>query len=360
MQSTTTGSSSTSTSTLYPKITTHISEVLKTLRHQNRIPERSQSGGPQDEIPLSPIPIIGTIKLHGTHADILITPSNTITLQSRNNSNLLPTADNHEFAATMMSKQDTMLRLRDMFVTRWKELNPGAQLDEALPVTIAGEWIGTKIQKHVAISRLSKRLVIISTKINGQWVPDSDYAAIEAAADDIYNISRGGIYHSILDPSNPQTTITELKKLAEKVAARCPFAATFGVEGEGEGLVWKLVPYMSDSSLWFKTKGGRFKPTYTPAPKKLSANSEEKREAALGLAKAWVSEQRLEQGWDYLREKGIPRDMKGIGEFLKWVQLDVLAEEKGYIGEHRIDEGILRQAMIGIAKPWYLRKVAEG
>ena len=343
-------------STLYPKITTHIPEVLKTLqKNRNRDPLH-------DANHLDPIPITGTVKLHGTHADILISPppTSTITLQSRNNPNLLPTADNYGFAAFMSTKRTTLLHIRDQFLARWRSLNPNDELDTSIPVTIAGEWIGPGIQKHVAIANLSKRFVIISAKINGSWVSDESYAEIEAPTDDIYNISRGGFYHSTLDPSNPQRTISELEQLAEKLAAQCPFAASFGITGEGEGLVWKLDPYASDPTLWFKTKGGRFKPTFVPPPKALPASMEEKRRVGVELAQAWCGELRMEQGWDYLREKGVSRGMRGIGEFLKWVQVDILAEEKGYIREHEVDEGMLRQGIIGVAKPWFLKRVASG
>ncbi|KAJ4351614.1 uncharacterized protein N0V89_006957 [Didymosphaeria variabile] len=360
-------------STLYPKITTHIKEVslralhhtpydsspnpifqvIKTLRYKLRNPD-----SPEQEPTLEPIPIVGTVKLHGTHADILVTSDNIIILQSRNNAVLLKTADNLGFANAMSWKQPTILRLRDQFLTRWKELNPNKTLSTELPITIAGEWIGEKIRKGVAISRLSRRLVIISAKINGAWVTDNDYADIEAPEDDIYNISRAGTYHSILYPEEPHKTINELEALADTIAAHCPFAESFGISGEGEGLVWKLVPYISDSDLWFKTKGGHFKPTFTPAPKKPPVDQAEKCELAKALAKSWCSEQRLEQGWDYLREKGIEQNMKGIGAFLKWVQVDILTEEKGYVAEHGVDEELLRKEIIGRAKPWYLEKYA--
>lgn len=256
----------------------------------------------------------------------------------------------------MSSKRSTIFRLRDQFLVRWTELNPEKTLDNALSITIAGEWVGEKIQKGVAISRLSRRLVIISAKINGNWVADTDYADIEAPEDDIYNISRAGTYRSVLFPEEPQRTIDQLEPLADAIAAQCPFAAAFDVTGEGEGIVWKFGPYIADSDLWFKTKGGRFKPTFTPAPKKPPVDQAERREAAKALAQAWCSEQRLEQGWDFLREKQIEQNMKGIGAFLKWLQLDILSEEKGYITEHKIDDEMLKKEIIARGRPWYLER----
>ncbi|KAF2650724.1 hypothetical protein K491DRAFT_720511 [Lophiostoma macrostomum CBS 122681] len=296
-------------SNLYPKITNHIHEIVKKLKQLNDC--HRDPCNPEVEPVLSPIPIIGTVKLHGTHADIVVSqsPSNIVVFQSRNNPKLLPTADNHAFATTMSPKTPTILKLRDEYIARWRDLNPTETLDETVPITIAGEWIGPKVQKGVAVSELSNRFVIISVKINGSWVRDSDYAEIEAPDDDIYNISRGGFYHSTLHPQDPQKFVPDMQDLAEKIAANCPFAASFGVNGEGEGLVWKLAPdeYVGDASLWFKTKGGRFKPTFTPAPRKPAANMAEKEEQAQTLAMAWCNELRLEQGWDYLREMGATR-----------------------------------------------------
>lgn len=40
-----------------------------------------------------------------------------------------------------------------------------------------------------------------------------------------------------------------------KVVEQCPFAATFGIAGQGEGIVWKAVhPLGQDPRFWVKTK----------------------------------------------------------------------------------------------------------
>lgn len=341
-------------STLYPKITTHIKDVVKALKNKLRDPDN-----PEQEPILGSIPIIGTVKLHGTHADIIISPSNKLTFQSRNNATLTESTDNFGFAEAMSSKQSAILHIRDRILSRWKTLNLHSTLDPTLPITIAGEWIGHKIQSHVAVSHLPRRFVIISIRINNQWVPDPPYADIEDPAHDIYNVSRGGTYHATLYPENIQRTIDDLLPLTERIAASCPFASSFGIEGEGEGLVWKLVPYASDASFWFKTKGGRFRPTFAPAPKKAAKGRAERWEVAAEVAGMWCSGERMEQGWDYLREKGVRRDRAGVGVFLKWVQVDILTEEKGYIKEHGVDVDMLKREVIGKAKGWYLERCAK-
>jgi hypothetical protein len=221
-------------STLYPKITTHVGEIIMALKDIKRDPE-----SPEKEVGIEAIPIVGTVKLHGTHADILVYGDGRIVFQSRNIVGLQVNKDNAGFASTMSQKTKAILRLRDLFVLRYRELNSDATLDPTQPVLIAGEWIGESIQKDVAISRLSKRFVIISVNINGQWQKDSNYGGIALANHDIYNISRAGVFHQTLYPEDMQRTTNELEALAEQVAAQCPFAATFNLQGEGEGIVWK-------------------------------------------------------------------------------------------------------------------------
>ncbi|KAF2851650.1 hypothetical protein T440DRAFT_55384 [Plenodomus tracheiphilus IPT5] len=339
--------------TLYPKITTHIGDVIERLEHLNRDREN-----PEEAPPLEPVPIVGTVKLHGTHADIVIYSNNDIIFQSRNVSGLSVLKDNHGFATTMSTKTEALLQLRDLYTARWLQLNPDATLDPGHPVLIAGEWIGEKVQTGVAISHLSKRFVIVSVNINGTWQIDRDYAGISLPNHDIYNIACAGVYTATLYPEDPQRTLSHIESLAEDVATRCPFAATFGIKGEGEGIVWKLVPpqYNTKPALWFKTKGGRFKPTYArPPTKRINFDEvEEACRAAAGAAATWCSQQRLEQGWEVLREKHIEQDLQGLSVFLKWVQQDILTEEEGYIRKHRLDKADLKTEVAKIAKPWYL------
>jgi hypothetical protein len=343
-----------STSTLYPSIRTKLPEILHDLQF---IPSFTS---------ISPSPptlsITGTVKLHGTHADILIYPDNAIILQSRNCVNISTTSDNHGFAAAMATKSPVLHALRDQYLERYKELNPDAQLDPHAPMTLAGEWIGIGVQKGVALVHLSRRFVIVSVQINSAWVRDALYADLCNEDADIFNVSRATSYSAVINLMKPEAAEEQLQNLADAVAASCPFAKTFGVEGEGEGIVWKFDAFPHESRVWFKSKGGKFKPNYGPRPKKLPPSNEVAgRRRAMqklvnGYAKAWCSEGRMEQGWDYLREVGVERDRKGAGRFLEWVVGDVCREEKWDIEEMEMDVGMLKRAVTDIAKPWYVEK----
>lgn len=338
------------TTTLYPKITTHVKQVVKALKDLDLEPT-----SPRKDVVVDPLPIVGTVKLHGTHADILIYSDDRIVFQSRNLTDIDAAKDNAGFAKAMSNKSEALLRLRDLFVARFTELNPDTPINSTKPILIAGEWIGAKVQKDVAISQLTKRFVIISTNINEHWQKDSDYGDIALPKNDIYNISRAGVYKYTLYPDDLHRTTSGLQSFAEDVAKQCPFAATFGVNGEGEGIVWKpaLPPHNANPDLWFKTKGGRFKPTFAPQPSKSQVSREDSREVAAAVAKIWTSERRLQQGLDYMEEMQAKKDMKGLSAFLKWVQNDILVEEKEYIKEHGVDAVDLRIEISKIAKKWY-------
>ncbi|KAL1798857.1 hypothetical protein ACET3X_002894 [Alternaria dauci] len=346
-------------SMLYPKITTHISDVVEHLHRLNRDPSH-----PNVNMALEHVPFVGTVKLHGTHADILVYPDNRIVFQSRNVTGLSVARDNQGFAATMLNKTDTILGLRNLYLARWRELNPNATVEDSLPVLIAGEWIGEKIQKDVAIAQLYRRFVIISININGRWQKDQEYPDINLPDYGIYNASRCGLFHTTLYPDEIERTVSEVERMTEEVAAHCPFAATFGISGPGEGIVWKPVSpqYNAIPALWFKSKGGKFKSTSFRPPRQTNAvdTIRDKRKAAAKLAGPWCSQQRLEQGWDVLREKGVKQDVRALGDFLKWIRQDILEEEKTYITKFGVDEADLTVEIAKIAEPWYRTQLRQG
>jgi hypothetical protein len=151
-------------STLYPKITNHVDEVTKTLMKLNSDPVK-----PEKEVVLDPIPIVGTVKLHGTHADILIHSDDSVVFQLRNIVGLVTSKDNAGFATAMSQKTKALFHLRELYITHYRKLNPFTSIDPTLPVLIAGEWIGSGIQKGLAVAELTKRFVIVSAHINGRW-----------------------------------------------------------------------------------------------------------------------------------------------------------------------------------------------
>ncbi|KAF7896075.1 hypothetical protein EAF00_006090 [Botryotinia globosa] len=233
--------------TLYPKISGKPKNLLVEFSKYQRTSKTRRAI----------LPVTGTVKLHGTHGDIRITADDTIYVQTRNSDVLTPALDSLKFLDFIQPARMEILALKTQFHARFMKLNPKAKINDEHPLIIAGEWIGPKIQKDVAVSALPDRyFVIISVSINNEWQPDEPYSDIENESVNILNISRGGFYHETIELKNPDPAFTKMQALANEVEKECPFAKTFGFIGLGEGIVWKpAAPLCHDAKYWLKLKG---------------------------------------------------------------------------------------------------------
>jgi hypothetical protein len=243
-------------STLFPKISGKNLDFIKNLHyHRFHHPERFPEGATE-------IPMVGTVKLHGAHNDIVISADNTIQLQSRNMLHLGLENDSYNFAKTFLPLRPEILALKERIHARFREKNPETPIEPEDPLIIAGEYIGPGIQKAVAINGLPKRLlVIISISINRRWQADEDYADIELPSAGIYHVSRGGIFRATMPLLGTDeeilASLEKLQPLADEVERECPFAKTFGLIGTGEGIVYKPVlgTLGHNERFWLKVKG---------------------------------------------------------------------------------------------------------
>ena len=298
--------------------------------------------------PVQSIHLTGSTKLHGTHADIVfVNCSDEIRLQSRNQLMLTPEKDNVGFAAFITaSEKGTLFDLRDRILDRYHKLNPGK--DVLGDLLIAGEWCGSKIQRKVALAGIPRFFAIISIMINGSWVPDWDYADIFNENARVFHTGKAGFFTHELNLDDISTSEARIKAMTDGVEKECPFAKALGVSGLGEGIVWKATNQYADPKCWFKSKGDILAVSDShklPA----SAVDIENRERVANFAKAIVTKNRLEQGWEYLAQK----DAKGLGYFLKWITDDCLIEEKREMEALKISKNKLSPAISMIAKPWF-------
>ena len=328
-----------STSTLFPRIG-KLKDVLYEARKRN----------------IDSLDLIGTVKLHGTHADLVINADDQVRCQSRNQLDLQPTHDNIGFATFAAPLKRDIVNLKNTIIARYRKLNPSTPFSAQHPVIIAGEWCGVGIQKKVALNRLNKQFVIISIKCNNRWLPNVGYCDINNEPIGIYNIARAGFFHISLALDCIGEAEAELEDLTKQVVKECPYARTFGVLGTGEGIVWKTREYVSKPDFWFKSKGEMFEVT---AHRKLPASSKVLKydSRVHDFAMAIVTDNRMEQGLDFLKEMEVTMDMKGLGTFLKWIVEDCLKEESIEMEEAGINEKNLKPAITNIAKDWYQARV---
>jgi hypothetical protein len=104
--------------TLFPKITGKVEELLDNLKYTWPRP--------------TSISFSGTVKLHGTHSDLVIYSDDTIRIQSRNRLSLDTVHDNYGVAASILPLRTETLELRNRFRERFLELNPGEEIDDEL------------------------------------------------------------------------------------------------------------------------------------------------------------------------------------------------------------------------------------
>ena len=335
-------------STLYPKITGKLPDLVRNLSYHCGLQSH-----PINEL----VPFIGTVKLHGTHADIVIDAFDRVTYQSRNRISITPESDNLGFAAFCAGRNPQIKRFVENVRKKWQQMHAQAKADERPPVILAGEWIGQGVQKGVAIASLSRRFVICGIQVDGIWESMEKYAEVADEEDSVFNISSGGFFH--LDfhlEDNGEEFMVEAKRLTLEVVASCPFGQAMGVEGPGEGVVW--VPAAKSGipnteAFWLKTKGEQF--ATSKSMPKVHPDEAGLRGRQKAFAAAVCTESRLEQGWQYLLEMRLERSMKALPDFLRWMVGDIEVEEKREIEELKL--GGAWKEIGRMAKQWFESKL---
>jgi hypothetical protein len=231
-----------------------------------------------------------------------------------------------------------------MFVEKNKEavqrvFNTITPLEEqAVDITLYGEWVGEGIQSNVAIGQLEKHLVLFNVKFGEQY--DELWYPLPTTLQDndagIYNIFQIPHYTVRVDFAAPDLAIHEMNRLTDEIEESCPWGKFRGVEGVGEGLVWVPQQHPGISDLWFKTKGGK----HSGKPKVKGIKASVNVEKAANIAECLelvLPEWRLQQGVTQLKEDYYDIDHKAIGPFLKWVSQDVLKEEIDTIIENGLE-----------------------
>ncbi|KAG4420039.1 hypothetical protein IFR04_006798 [Cadophora malorum] len=349
-------------STLFPKITGDLTLIESRYRVDNRKGNRDRTVNVlRDEVTRF-IRFIGTVKLHGQHADIVINPDNTIRLQSRNRPVLHESQDILGFAKTMFTLEKNILQLKQRIEGRWMELNRNGELSETHPLVIAGEWVGPGIQKNVALDELPRKyFVITAISLNNFWLDDQLYADIEDEDAGIVHVGRGGFFSEELDVTDLESCQERMMAIALEVEKTCPFSQSFGIMGRGEGIVWKATqPLGKDPRMWVKTKGPSFAVTRTAdLPKPVAKGNttlldDEMIERTRQFAYATTTEPRLQQLWQVMElEYAMPMDKTSKKKFMQYVSDDILREEKSRIKACKVDEQYLIKCVRWMAELWY-------
>lgn len=324
-----------------------VSKAVTMLNEDPDCPERHKLFGP--------VTFRGTVKLHGTNAGVRL-HNGVMTPQSRSRPLSLDN-DNSGFARFLYAvAQEEALRSIESRIRKALNIGQGTCL------TLFGEWCGPNIQKGCGIHELPEKQFVIFAVVQGEGEDAVYLDAVpklgnEFADASIYSIMDGPTWKLTIDftsKSSLQMAADKATELTLAVEKQCPWAAKFGAEGIGEGIVWTPVgSHWGRTELYFKTKGAKHR-VNAPREKKVQVDPEKLADAEEFL-QYMVTENRLNQGVDYLREQGIPLENRAIGPFLKWFGQDVAREGATDLEANSLEWKHVSKAVNAKARNWFLQ-----
>lgn len=305
----------------------------------------------------------GTVKLHGTNAAVIYNKA-TGYYRAQSRERLLSLeSDNAGFC--MFTEQKRLA-----FQVIFERIYAANKLSDDAFVVIYGEWCGEGIQSKVALSQLPKMFVAFDIYVfktdketfhesaanydNGCWLTSAANLSllVDFNYEGIYSINQFPTYVVEIDFNKPEEAIPFLQQQTIDVEEECPVGKHFGVTGVGEGIVWSFLGVDRKDYLRFKVKGEKHQSSKV---KKLLSVDVEKMNAIAEFADYAVTESRLMQGLEHLRMNNLPLSIKSTGEFIKWVQADVLKEEQDTIVANSFNVKAVNTALAVKAKTWFIQ-----
>jgi len=273
---------------------------------------------------------LGTPKMHGTNASVVRYPDGRLAVQSRTRE-ITPESDNAGFAAWIQS----------LGAEFWADALPAS----ADPIAVFGEWIGAGINRGAGVCLLPTRTwVLFACRAGGGWANIPSKLKFPRASD-------FATYEIEIDFSNPAASQNALRELTAEVEAACPVASSLGDGGTGEGIVWTCVtPGWESSDYWFKVKGDKHSVSKV---KTLREVDDAKLNRVAAFVAGVVTEARLEQGLQVLRESGKAIDERATGDFLRWVVHDILEEHAGDLAEYGLTPKDIGKPISMRARRWW-------
>lgn len=305
-------------------------------------------GQPVQPEPPPTLDFVGTVKLHGTNAAIQLHPGKDPVYQSRNRI-ITPLDDNMGFASAMTLLRDIYPPEEDPYDLLYEDILDAYDMHayDGERIVVYGEWCGEGIQQGVALSKLPKQFIIFAIKHNDKWLDIEKLGAVRT----FETVNNYAKFTETVDFTDPGPSQNRMVTITEQVEELCPAGYEMGVEGVGEGVVWRCVtPGWESSKFWFKVKGQKHREHNVRVLKEVDLD---KANTVQAFVEGVVTEARLNKGIDYLKEMGHEVDRKSTGIFLKWVANDIFEEEYDTMVELLLTKKDVGKAISAKAKPWW-------
>jgi RNA ligase len=330
--------------------------IVRNVQHTTQFIGMSDDGQPIIDrmIELPTLTFKGTVKLHGTNASIVFgTKPDDIKFQSKNNV-LGEGMDNAGFKhhmKTVLSKDDLLALENDII----ESISPEVLVMDSDNLVVYGEWCGESIQKNVAITGLPKMFVIFGIRIKNMeddfWVDPVLWENVDMPDKQIFNIHKFPTFSLDIDFNKPQLSQNALGEITMQVENECPVGKYFGISGCGEGVVWSWYDKnYCGKDFRFKVKGEKHSVSKV---KTLAPVDVEKMKSVDDFMDKVVTENRLNQGIEYLNEMGQEVTEKSTGMFISWVFKDCLKEESDTLEASGLNKKDIGKPLGTLARKWY-------
>lgn len=335
--------------------------AIQEVTYRARYRGQSEDGQPifDNEAPLPIIDYRGSVKIHGTNASIVYrwdVSEFQYQTQFQSKGNIItPLSDNAGFAAHASTINTDALLAQVMKAKRGLGYTPET-------IRVYGEWCGGNIQAKCAVNALPKMFIIFGVKIDNIWLTAEELRPIKSPNEQVYNMLDYETFNITVDFNNPKEAADAIAELVERVENECPVGKAFGVEGGiGEGIVWVGVTEgWTESRFWFKTKGDKHEGKKGDKKKTRVPIDIERVNSMNELVDVIVTEGRLQQGFDQLRENNLEFSRKSTGFYVNWVYADVLKEELDTIMGNGFEPKEMKTAISTKARKYFFTKLDEG
>ena len=146
----------------------------------------------------------GTVKVHGTHADVIFLPNKNHQLQSRNRI-ITVAADNNGFARWLGERD---------FQPLLQQVTDATKVDLAdKSVMIAGGFCGKGVQTGAAVCEVEKFYMIFSIKIGNVWQDLAKFEHARLPDARIFNAREFGNYDTTIDLGMSASEYTRLQQV---------------------------------------------------------------------------------------------------------------------------------------------------
>lgn len=285
------------------------------------------------------------IKLHGTNAGIYI--SNHVAFAQSRNQMLSTDNDNNGFAKWVEEVQDYFNHI-------------------FTPYTIYGEWCGKGINKGTAIHEVDEKQYAVFAAYDHTldrylYEPNDLSELLDILPDNCFIIP--------FEPEVYEVNFTDASKIlplinekVEKISVEDPLVKDrFEVSGIGEGLVFfptlinSYSKYLGWSDLLFKAKNPKFMENATKKKTPPVQLEPEVLNSINSFVAAFVTGNRVDQALE--EAVSDEPDISHMGDYLKWIHKDILAESEAEREAANLDWGILAKYVTKEARTKLLERL---